>query len=241
MSTHEATQPETPSKQRPNVQQLTLDLHAAQMLEDLQLDAKSLDLLELLIDPENDPTESAKTPIEMLDLLDGLVDFDPYAILEITGRIAQHFERLSGNFAEFGFDLAADADGYHDGYVVRVPMPEQTYLVSVGETKHLDPERYELSGVKAAIHVTREVTNVYRRLRAIADQLHTTTKISEAVNNAATEIQDLTSYDETVADATNLMVNATLHYLDEPGNELADVIEANFSDNEDILDRLRDL
>lgn len=66
-----------------------------------------------------------------------------------------------------------------------------------------------------------------------AEQLFSLAQITEALNRAADDIVDQADADNTVTDATNLMVNAGVHYLTHPADELLDAIQANYDSEVD--------
>lgn len=58
---------------------------------------------------------------------------------------------------------------------------------------------------------------------------YTTDAINAAMNQAADAVLDaINAPDEGVRDAINLVVNASMHYLDRPEDSLQDVIAANY-------------
>lgn len=59
---------------------------------------------------------------------------------------------------------------------------------------------------------------------------YTRDQIADALNAATDQIQELAPFSDLVGDATNLLVNAALHYLDAPHDSLIDVVEANYDD-----------
>lgn len=61
-------------------------------------------------------------------------------------------------------------------------------------------------------------------------------RISEAMNRAADDIIELAPEADQIRDSANLIVNAALHYLENPGSTLQEAIEANY--NEAVADVL---
>lgn len=66
-----------------------------------------------------------------------------------------------------------------------------------------------------------------------AETTYSHDQISTALNRAADQITELDVIDDEAArDALNLLVNAGLHYLENPQDSLADVIDANWGERE---------
>jgi hypothetical protein len=55
--------------------------------------------------------------------------------------------------------------------------------------------------------------------------------ISDALNRAAEQVLDRIGNGEWSTDLINLLVNASLHYLDNPGDDLAAAIDANYDED----------
>jgi hypothetical protein len=61
-------------------------------------------------------------------------------------------------------------------------------------------------------------------------------QVQQAANDAADDVLTVIESDEQITDLVNLLVNATLHYLEHPDHGLTDAIEANYSeDAEEVL------
>lgn len=60
--------------------------------------------------------------------------------------------------------------------------------------------------------------------------------VAAAMNRAADEILErLGADDPTITDSINLVVNASLHWLDHPDDTLEDAVEANYGDDGDTI------
>ncbi|PUB32495.1 hypothetical protein C8K30_1011021 [Promicromonospora sp. AC04] len=65
-------------------------------------------------------------------------------------------------------------------------------------------------------------------------------QISGALNRAADAVTDLAAQDDRVGDAINLVVNATLTFLESPDADLEAAVAANYSDSvDDVLGWVR--
>lgn len=63
-----------------------------------------------------------------------------------------------------------------------------------------------------------------------------TDRISTALNRAADDISELDATDERLRDATNLVVNTALHFLEHPDDTLEDAVDSNYSESfEEVL------
>ena len=63
----------------------------------------------------------------------------------------------------------------------------------------------------------------------------TSQQIATALNKAADEIAELDPSDERIRDTVNLVVNAAVHFLANPGDDLDDAIEANYDEDPDVI------
>lgn len=56
-------------------------------------------------------------------------------------------------------------------------------------------------------------------------------QLGTAVNRAADEVIEITPENEHLRDVVNLVVNAALHYMEHPHDDLRQAIEANYSED----------
>lgn len=63
----------------------------------------------------------------------------------------------------------------------------------------------------------------------------TSQQIATALNKAADEIAELDPSDERIRDTVNLMVNAAVHFLANPDDDLDDAIEANYDEDLNVI------
>lgn len=64
------------------------------------------------------------------------------------------------------------------------------------------------------------------------------TQVSDTFNHAAEDVLGVAGReDDRLVDAVNLVVNAGLHYLEHPGDELDDAIEVHYADTDPDADR----
>ena len=65
------------------------------------------------------------------------------------------------------------------------------------------------------------------------ETVHGLHQISDALNQAAEDVLGVAGReDDRLVDAVNLVVNAGLHYVEHPGGDLDDAIEANYQNTE---------
>lgn len=63
----------------------------------------------------------------------------------------------------------------------------------------------------------------------------TSQQIATALNKAADEIAELDPSDERIRDTVNLVVNAAVHFLANPDDDLDEAIEANYDEDPDVV------
>jgi hypothetical protein len=59
--------------------------------------------------------------------------------------------------------------------------------------------------------------------------------VSRAFNDAANEVIDAAENDDRVTDAVNLVVNAGLHFIEHPGDDLEAAIERSYDEDADVV------
>lgn len=183
-------------------------------------------LLLILLDPANDPSESALTFRDVLEELDAFSGSDLDEASTVGGILATYHDRRTGNTGQFVFEHVRDSDGCVTSYnVMSATGPAGIWLTASADAKYLFGDRYDVRGLRAALRIAETLRADYERIPHWPDTV-------VALNRAADDVTDLHPDGELVRDAANLVVNAALHYLDHPGDDLTAAITAQYGDQD---------
>lgn len=194
------------------------------LASDPDLSAGQSKLLEILLDPKNDPTERAASPEDMLEELESFSGNDFGEAVTIGEILNAHHDRRTGRSGEFIFELTSSSEGEINGYnVLAATGSSGSWMAASGDEKYLLGARYELSGLRAALKIAETLSEDYARITRL--------DVSAALNQAAEDVTDLHPDGEHVRDSVNLVVNAALHYLEHPHDDLTAAIETNYDES----------
>lgn len=132
------------------------------------IDESKLTVAAILLDAANDSYEQDSTPLEMLDeYTKGFMTFDTDDAYTIADRLREYFNRTEG-YGSFDFEFVLDRDFGTSSYNVMTANPAGGWFSISGDVKYLDPERSELSGLPAAIHIAQTLIADHQQLSGYA-------------------------------------------------------------------------
>lgn len=200
-----------------------------------ELNAEQSKLLTILLNPVNDPWGRAKTVEDMLEELQTFTGHDIDESGTVAAILREHYQRSTGRLGEFDFDHIRDVDGVVNSYnVLTATDSAGTWLAASADSKYLFGDRYGLSGLRAALHIAETLIADHERISRHPG-------VSEALNRAADDVTELHPEGQLARDTANLVVNAALHYLENPQATLDEAIEANYDEPvDDVLAHLSD-
>lgn len=191
-------------------------------------------LLVILLDPDNDPRAHADTVSDMLEKLESFTGHDLGEAVAVSEILNIHHDRRTGRTGEFIFELTCNSEHEINGYnVLSAVGTSGSWMATSGDEKYLLGARYELRGLRAALKIAETLDDDYVRIPRPG--------ITAALNRAAADVTHLHPQGQLVRDSVNLVVNAALHYLEHPGDDLTAAIESSYDDDvDDVINCISD-
>lgn len=139
---------------------------------ELGLGAEQLTLLTILLDPANDPYESAMSAQDMLDEFETFTGDDPSEARAVAKRLRAHHNRAQGRTGALEFEFICDGEGGIDGANIMTALGTSgTWLATSEDREYFFADRYELTGLPAALKLAENITDEYERLMEIASRV----------------------------------------------------------------------
>jgi hypothetical protein len=139
---------------------------------ELGLGAEQLTLLTILLDSANDPYESATSAQDMLNEFEAFTGDDLSEVRAVAERLRAHHDRAQGRTGALEFEFVCDGEGSIDGVNIMTALGTSgTWLAISEDSKYFFADRYELSGLPAALKLVENITEEYERLMEIASRV----------------------------------------------------------------------
>lgn len=139
---------------------------------ELGLNAEQLTLLTILLDPDNDPHASATSAQDMLDELEVFTGDDASEVRIVAERLGTHHGRAQDRTGALEFEFVCGNDGIIDGVNILTALGDSgTWLAVSEDSKYFFADRYELTGLSAALKLAVNITDEYERLMELASRI----------------------------------------------------------------------
>ncbi|GAA1113683.1 hypothetical protein [Nocardiopsis metallicus] len=139
---------------------------------ELGLGADQLTLLTILLDPTNDPYESATSAQDMLHEFEAFTGDDLLEVHAVAERLRAHQDRAQGRTGALEFEFFCDGEGSINGVNIMTALGSSgTWLAISKDRESLFADRYELPGLPAALKLAENITDEYERLMEIASRI----------------------------------------------------------------------
>lgn len=132
-----------------------------------ELTSTQLEHLNILLDPQNDPTQNAQGVEDMLDELEIFTGSELSEVTTVAERLREYHSHNEGvGFRDsFGFEFVGNTDGDIDSYNVLTAVGDSsTWLILSGDSKYIFPERYQLKSLRAALFIIGVLTENHAQL-----------------------------------------------------------------------------